>query len=215
MKYIKLFETRQTEEEIAYICNKYRIENWKLNEQGLVDVDGDVHLVLSGSRLNYILLKFGLVTGNFDCSYGYKKSLDGAPHTVLGDFRCCECGLTTLEGGPEYVGKDYSCHSNRLTSLKGVAKHIIGMLYCYNNKITTLQWGPESVELVSIFNNPISGIPKEYLNDEYLDYIIKEISDWNIYRKDGSLRLDRLEEMIEWGIQEKKIKRLKRKRRGS
>ena len=43
MKYIKLFESFQSDEEIHLICKKYGIENYTINN-GVVDVNGDVHL---------------------------------------------------------------------------------------------------------------------------------------------------------------------------
>lgn len=41
IKGYKLFmESHQTEESVRRICNKYGIENWSINSDGLVDVDG-------------------------------------------------------------------------------------------------------------------------------------------------------------------------------
>jgi hypothetical protein len=72
-----------------------------------------------------------------------------------------------------------------------------------------LRFAPEEVEgRVSVLPNPISDIPEQYLTSEYLQFIVKEQYDWNLYRKDGSMRFDRLEQMIEWGIETNKIKPL-------
>ena len=60
MKHIKLFENFQ---DIESICKKFRIENWTINSDGTVDVDGDVKL--GQNRLEKIPLKFGKVSGSF------------------------------------------------------------------------------------------------------------------------------------------------------
>jgi hypothetical protein len=61
---------------------------------------------------------------------------------------------------------------------------------------------------VLVLPNPISDIPKKYLNELYLQFIIKEQYDWNLYRKDGTIHSERLRQMIDWGIETKKIKPL-------
>jgi hypothetical protein len=60
-------------------------------------------------------VKFGKVSGVFDCR-GNK--------------------LTTLDGSPTYVGEWFRCTGNNLSSLKGIEKcEIIGDFYCYNKNI--------------------------------------------------------------------------------
>jgi hypothetical protein len=62
MKHIKLFESF---EDIDSICKKYNIKNYTINPDGSVDVDGDVNLY--GDGLVKLPLKFGRVSGDFDC----------------------------------------------------------------------------------------------------------------------------------------------------
>jgi hypothetical protein len=186
MKFLKLFEQKSYEEHVSEICQRYNIRNWSINSEGLVDVDGDVFLY----RYNLIELplSFGHVSGNFYCADNYLTSLEGAPISVDGYFDCNSNELTSLEGGTKSVGGDF---------------------YCWSNKLTSLRFAPEEVEGgVSVLPNSIADIPEKYLNKECLQFIVKEQYDWNLYRKDGSMRLDRLEEMIEWGIETKKIKPL-------
>ena len=85
MKYIKLFEGYQSESEVSKICNKYRINNWSLVD-GLVNVDGGVNLYNRG--LTELPLKFGTVTGSFDCDDTVLTSLVGCPLRVGGNFYC-------------------------------------------------------------------------------------------------------------------------------
>jgi hypothetical protein len=117
--------------------------------------------------------------------------------------------LTSLEGAPKSVGGFFVCSYNRLTSLEGCPQSVGGNFSCGHNSLTSLRFAPEQVEgEVFVLPNPIADIPEQYLTQEYLEFIVKEQYDWNLYSKDGFMRLDRLEEMIEWGIETNKIKSL-------
>jgi hypothetical protein len=207
MKYLKLFES-YTESDIAEICKKYGIFNWSINSEGLVDVDGGVYL--SREELTELPLNFGHVSGDFYCSNNELTSLKGSPRSVGKDFFCFSNELISLQGSPREVGGNFSCYNNRLTSLEGGPLTIGGMFFCHNNKITSLRFAPEEVEgVITILPNPISNIPENYLTREYLEFIVKEQNnDWRLYRKDGTIYPERLEQMIEWGIETKKIKPL-------
>ena len=86
MKHLKLFESFN---DIETICKEYGIENWTINPDGTIDVDGGVYLDNRG--LTKLPLKFGKVRGSFDCSYNQ---------------------LTTLEGSPKEVGVYFDCDDN-------------------------------------------------------------------------------------------------------
>jgi hypothetical protein len=205
MKYLKLFEAKQTESKVSEICKKYNIQNWTINSEGLVDVNGDVDIM--AQRLTRLPLNFGYVSGHFYCNGNELTSLRGSPIEVSGDFLCVYNKLTSLKGSPKVVSGDFYCHKNRLTSLEGGPQSIGGNFYCYENKLNSLRFSPEEVvRQVVVLPNPISDIPEQYLNKEYLQFIVKEQADWRLYNQDGSMRLDRLEEMIEWGIETLKIK---------
>src|SRR5690606_754767 len=110
----KIFESYQ---EIKSICDRYNIQNWELNsDTGLVDVRGDVNL--SRKNLKELHLKFGRVSGYFNCNYNKLTSLEGGPNSVGGYFNCSYNQLTSLEGGPNSVGGGFNCSSNKLTSLE-------------------------------------------------------------------------------------------------
>jgi hypothetical protein len=227
MKYLKLFES-YTESDIAKICEQYNIRNWSINSEGLVDVGGGVDLTLE--VLNKLPLNFGHVNGDFKCSYNQLTNLEGCPRSVGGDFWCAYNELTSLEGcpksvnggfychynnltslqyGPQIVGGDFYCDKNKLTSLQGGPQIVGGNFYCHNNQLTSLRFAPEEVEGGTlVLPNPISDIPERYLNEDYLQFIVKEQPDWRLYSKDGSIHPERLEQMIEWGIETNKIKPL-------
>jgi hypothetical protein len=228
MKFLKFFKQKSYEEEVAEICKKYYIRNWSINSEGLVDVDG--HVDLQSEGLTKLPLRFGNVSGYFNCRENHLTSLEGGPKTVSGDFSCYENNLTSLKGCPKFVGEDFYCSQNELTSLEGCTQEVSGHFYCNENKLTSLEGGPKSVggrffcgknQLTSLrfapeevagevraIPNPISDIPKKYLTNEYLEFIVKEQPDWRLYRKDGSIYSERLKQMIEWGIETNKIKSL-------
>ena len=188
MKYLKLFEGFQSEEEIAEICDKRGIKNWSINSEGLVDVDGDVYFFRGLKKLPF---RFGTVTGsfrvtnnheleslegcphtvggNFDCSTNKIKSLKGSPKTVGGDFDCKYNKLKSLENGPETVGGDFECDYNQLTNLVGAPKTVGGNFWCNNNQIKSFEGVPKFTGNFHCDYNPISRIW----------HIINEYSDWN------------------------------------
>ena len=85
-KSYKISENKQTDGEIHELCRKYNIENYTINEDKSIDVDGDVDLYNKG--LSKLPLKFRHVKGDFDCSDNNLITLEGAPKTVVGNFYC-------------------------------------------------------------------------------------------------------------------------------
>ena len=95
-------------EEILTICEKYGIENYTINLDGSIDVEGSVYLF--NMNLDKLPLKFNKVGGYFGCSNN---------------------NLTSLEGSPNYVGGSFSCSNNQLISLEGYNGEC-DKLYCSN-----------------------------------------------------------------------------------
>ena len=128
---------------IKDICEKWGIENYTINDDGTVDVLGNVNLGNKG--LTKLPIKFRNVTGDFYCSYIQLKSLEDAPEKVGGDFSCSYNQLITLEGGPQRVGGDFNCDDNQLITLEGSPQVVGRDFYCDNNKLITLEGGPQRV----------------------------------------------------------------------
>jgi hypothetical protein len=139
---MKLFKwsdfLKESNEDIDQICKRYDIENYTIKD-GLVHVDGSVNLYNKG--LTKLPLKFGEVSGYFDCSNNQLTSLEGAPSRVGGNFTCWNNQLTSLEGAPTRVGGSFNCSYNQLTSLEGAPEVVEKNFYCHNNKLTTLKGG--------------------------------------------------------------------------
>jgi hypothetical protein len=209
MIWVKLFEEYSS---IDKICKKWDIENYTINPDGTVDVDGNVHL--HEKNLKELPLKFGKVSGvfycdnnqlttiegapkevggDFYCSHNKLTTIEGAPKEVGGDFYCNNNQLTTLEGAPREVGGSFYCHYNQLTTLEGAPKEVGGEFYCHNNQLTTLEGAPREVGVHFVcYNNPL---PEEILNFHDKKYILKWQDDYVIWQY-GKLNLYRFKEMI-------------------
>jgi hypothetical protein len=123
--------------------NKYRIENYTINDDLSVDVIGDVDL--SNKSLTKIPFKFNIVSVNFYFANNQLKTLEGSPKEVGGNFLCGYNKLTTLEGSPKKVGGKFACSSNNLTTLVGAPKSVGGIFDCHNNNLTTLEGSPKYI----------------------------------------------------------------------
>jgi hypothetical protein len=113
------------------ICKKYKIENYTINDDGSIDVDGDVGLIEKG--LTELPLTFNKVTGNFNCSKNNLTSLKGSPKWVGGYFGCRYNQLTNLEGSPDYIAGYFTCSYNKLTSLEFSPDYVGKNYDCSNN----------------------------------------------------------------------------------
>ena len=98
---------------ISLICKQYGIENYTVNDDGSIDVNGDVEL--SFKDLTELPLTFNKVSGSFDCDYNKLTTLKGCPRWVGGSFSCQYNQLTSLEFSPDYVGGYFNCRYNKLT----------------------------------------------------------------------------------------------------
>ena len=181
--YLKIYENFQSEEEVKKICKKYDIMKWTINSDGLVDVDGDVNFHTSTERYKGIdltesPLKFGHVSGDFDCASNQLTSLEGCPQSVGGDFSCVGNKLLNLVGSPRKVEGAFHCGHNELISLEGAPEYVGGPFYCTDNNITTLEYGPQLVDdNFYCFRNPISvvwnliSIDKDKWNKDIVDLL--------------------------------------------
>ena len=196
---------------VEEICKKFGIENYTINSDGSIDVDGDVFIYDKG--VTELPLKFGSVTGYFYCPFNQLTSLSGSPKSVGGDFRCYDNKLTDLKGSPESVGGGFYCYDNQLTDLKGSPKSVGGNFYCCNNQLTTLSGSPKSVggdfdysdnKLTSLegspesvggdfycYNNPISSISTKMDKD-----FIRSFNTFKVLN-DGIVNLKRLKYVME------------------
>src|SRR5574344_803005 len=95
--------------EIEAWCEEMGIENYTINSQGEIDVDGGVDL--SEIEFEKLPYKFGIVTGYFDIGYNKKLiSLKNCPDKVEIWFGCSHNPkIDSLEGCPKEVGGTFYC----------------------------------------------------------------------------------------------------------
>ena len=183
MKYLKLFESYS---DIDSICSEYGINDYTINPDGSIDVDGSV--ILSSELLTIIPLKFGTVTRDFDCDRNQLTSLEGSPKKVGGYFDCHNNQLTSLVGCPEVIGGDFDCSRNELKSLVGCPEIIGDNFYCRENQITDFKGVPEFFEgLFYCEGNPIEEIYRLFIKED------KHITDFSLL-----YGLDGLSKCIKW-----------------
>jgi hypothetical protein len=163
MKYLKkwkLFES-VNELEIHSLCEEYDIENYTINSDGTIDVDGGVDLGHKG--LTKLPLKFNKVSGHFFCD---------------------DNQLTNLKGAPSSVGGIFDCSDNQLTTLKDAPKSVVAEFYCYNNKLISLK-GLEfkSFKFIILVGNSIYTIVKEWINNDNHEELIEYFLDMDIIQE--------------------------------
>ena len=191
MKFIKLYESFT---DIDSICKKYDIYNYTINKDGTVDVDGDVDL--NSSRLIKLPLKFGKVSGYFNCYDNQLTTLEGGPQSVGGYFCCSHNKLISLEGGPQSVGGYFDCMINRLITLEGCPQSVGGYFNCSFNYLKDFYGFPEFFDgFVYFGSNPVSEIL--YLFEDRLGKVIDLLNEYGVIQQDGKVViLDRLEEVF-------------------
>ena len=158
---------------IEYICRKYGIENYIINDDETVDVDGDVNLYKKG--LTKLPIKFGKVTGYFFCGHNH---------------------LTTLEGAPYWVGKYFDCNKNKLTSLKGGPSTVLSYYACNDNQLVNFKGFPEDFEheFIYIKDNPVSKLLKDITSEKYTKFIYW-CNEYDAITDDGKVIPERMEEV--------------------
>lgn len=129
---------------IEEILDELKVRNYTINDDGKVDVDGDVDI--SSRSLTEIPVQFGNVTGYFFCHNNLLTSLVGSPRKVGKSYHCTDNRITNLEGSPDYVGGYFDCGRNRIVNLKGCPTHIRSSFACTFNKLESLQNAPERID---------------------------------------------------------------------
>lgn len=176
---IKLFESFV----VKTLCEKYNIENYTINADGSIDVDGDVMF----EDIEEIPIKFNRVNGDFYIDDNDLKSLKNSPIYVSGDFTCTNCQLDSLEYSPMYVGGRFVCSFNKLENLSG-ANGEYGSFIAMFNKLLTLDFGGKVSKEFKIANNEelvsLKGSPESVeIYDCYNCHVLKSMKGISIVSK--------------------------------
>ena len=190
--------------EIEEICREYDIENYTINEDGSIDVDGDVYL--SYEKLTELPLNFNYVSRYFECDNNELTTLKGSPKQVGGSFICNYNNLTTLEYGPEEVFGYYDCNHNKLTSLKGSPNMIGDWFDCKFNEIVDLYGLPDEIGgRLYLRDNPVYSMIEESMEMDFYKC-------FNSFRviKDGRVQLKRLKYLMDTFNKKYDLKEIKK-----
>lgn len=125
--------------------DKHGITNYTINDDCTIDVDRDVNLTYKSLKKIPSFIQFGIVKGNFHCSYNELISLKGSPREVGGCFYCVINKLKSLKGTPKEIRGNFYCSKNNLTTLEGAPEKIGKDFYCCLNKLKSLKGAPETV----------------------------------------------------------------------
>ena len=189
----------ESKRDIHSICDEYGINDYTINPDGSIDVDGNIILSYDFERgeLSKIPLKFAKVIGDFECDRNQLTTLKGSPKSVVGNFDCSGNQLTSLEYCPESVGGNFDCHSNQLTSLEGLPE-IGGYINCRRNQIIDFRGVPEFFEgYFYCEGNPIEEIYTLFLQEDSINdsKCIQWINEFDVIRGNKVI-MDRLEEVF-------------------
>jgi hypothetical protein len=198
MKSYKEF-IRESKRDIHSICDEYGINDYTINPDGSIDVDGniDISYDLYSEELTKLPLKFRNVIGDFECDRNQLTTLKGSPRSVGGNFDCSGNQLTSLEYGPESVSGNFDCMSNQLTSLEGLPE-IGGYINCRRNQITDFKGVSEFFEgYFYCEGNPIEEIYTLFLQEDSINdsKCIQWINEFDVIRGNKVI-MDRLEEVF-------------------
>jgi hypothetical protein len=153
--------TKLNDDKISDIGKKFLdaqgITNYTVREDGLIDVTGSVFL--GYNSFTKLPVKFGRVSGNFDCYNCHNlTSLKGVPQEVGGSFEIARCvELTSLEFVPTTVGGSFSCSGcTNLTSLKGAPIEVGADFDCSEcTNLTSFAYLPKRINgVLKIMNIP-------------------------------------------------------------
>ena len=180
-----------TEDQIIELCKKYNIQNYSINPELSIDVEGDV--TLNSLKLPSLPLRFSRVGGNFRCYDNHLTTLEGSPREVEGSFICFSNRLTTLEGSPREVGGHFDCSRNQLTTLEGSPREIGERFDCSYNLLTTLDGVPREVGGdLRFYNNPVTEILDKFPDDKK---VLKFWDDFDVVRNGNEISAYRFKEM--------------------
>ena len=125
--------------------DEYGVKLYSINDKLEVNLLGGADLSKKELKELPSYIQFGVVRGDFFCSYNKLTTLRGFPKEVRGNFFCNYNQLTTLKGGPKEVRGKFYCIGNLLTSLEGAPEKVGETFDCSNNDIKSLKGAPKEV----------------------------------------------------------------------
>jgi hypothetical protein len=186
-------ESENENEYIHYLCRKYAIDDYIINEDGCIDVDGNVDL--KSYDLTKIPLKFRNVSGYFSCDFNKLTSLENSPILTGGYFSCDSNKLTNLEGSPKEVGRSFYCSENQLTSFEGISNVRGEYIYCFSNNLRDVKGIKDGWRgRLDIIGSPVHEIFKLFSKERW-DEVVEYLNEYDVIRDGKVVVLQALEQV--------------------
>lgn len=145
-----------TRREIEFIVKQFGIVNFYIDDNGHVNVDGDVQF--SGFLFEKLPIKFNVINGNFNMSGNSFKTLENCPNEITGTANFSYNKLEDLNYCTPIIKGSLIVNGNRLKTLKGAPDTIGQVFSCeVNNTLKSLQYAPTSANILLA----ATGIPEE------------------------------------------------------
>ena len=166
LHYQELFVIKQ---KVKAQCENLAIENYTINNDGTVDVNGNLNIYLVLDRIkkderNNVLINFNKINGSVNINLQFRKAgkilkkkiflkerrilKNQLPFTfneVTGNFYASHNMLETLRGCPKKVGGCFDVRTNRLHTLEGSPERVGGYFCAHNNLLNDLKGSPKYV----------------------------------------------------------------------
>ena len=130
------------------------IEKYRIGADGKVNVNGNVILTRKKMPGGRFPVKFGKVTGTFNCEYTGLTTLEGAPEFVGKSFFCTFNNIKTIEFLPRHIGETCGCSENQITSLHNVHRYVrhVQRFYLRTPEITSSVLGLFLIKGLEFYN---------------------------------------------------------------
>jgi hypothetical protein len=165
-------------------CWKNNIKNYTIHPDLTIDVDGNVDIGLIDSVK--LPVRFGKVTGHFECDRMGLESLHGCPSEVGGDFYCYDNNLTSLEGCPRIVSGEFNFYGNKVKNFIGGPTEIHGPINFYKNNITSFVGFPTirvNEPHIYLSNNPVGDVIELFHETQWVR-AIESLNEWEVINGD-------------------------------
>lgn len=138
-------------------CDFLDIRNYTINNDGTVDVNGNLNIYLTRDKVkkgeqHNILINFNKINGDVDINLQWRKAgragqgqLPFTFNEVTGNFHANHNMLETLIGCPKKVGGCFDVRSNRLHTLEGSPETVGGYFCAIGNSLHDLKGAPKYV----------------------------------------------------------------------
>lgn len=185
---------------VLYLCRKYGIENYTINKDNSIDVQGDLYL--RDYRFEKLPIKFNIISGTFDCSHNRLTSFENFPKQV-GRLCASDNKIESLVGLPLVVKSHFDIRpfinlsGNNIRTFEGCSN-------IYNFKTNNLSDG--NINGITLSSNPISKVWSYILSgrktghnhlftNEELNGLVDMINEYDFIRGDEII-LDRFNEFL-------------------